>query len=306
MTDEKNLAFTILQALDVAVLNRKGPGEYVFYGEVPFFYEQLFPSSGNGACVRPWDSSPMLEHFLEDAELFFSRNLPGSINTGVWQEDGVCDGDQALYAQAMIVDGQSFLIIRLLKEGFSERVKVLRKAREQLLEHRSLNTDLELYKNKSRFDGLTKVLNKEAFTERLIAEIAVAAGNMAPLSLAIIDIDHFKRINDSYGHLCGDSVLVTVGRLLRTGVRREDIVARFGGEEFIIVTPFSTLDRMYRTAEKLRKTIAEYDFSPVDRLTVSIGCTAYATGENWESFLQRADLALYEAKHSGRNAVKIR
>ena len=306
MTDDNNLAFTILHALEIAVLSRKGPGEYEFYGEVPFFYGRLFPSSANGACVRPWEYSPMLEHFLEDAELFFTRNLPGSINTGVWQEDGICDGDQALYAQAMIVDGQSFIIIRLMKEGFSERVTVLRKAREQLLEHRSLNTDLELYKNKSRFDGLTKVLNKETFIERLVSEIAIAADTMAPLSLAIVDVDYFKAINDTYGHLAGDSVLMALGRLLRAGVRREDIVARFGGEEFIIVTPFSTLDQMYRTAEKLRKTIEEYDFSPADRITVSIGCTAHAAGENWESFLQRADLALYEAKHSGRNAVKIR
>ena len=303
---QANLALTILRALEIAVLHRTAPGEYSFYGGVPSFYEALFPSANGSPCIRPWEISPMLEHFLDDAELFFSRNIPGSINSGVWQEDGVCDGDQALYAQAMIFGDAQFLIIRLLREGFSERVQVLRKAREQLLERKLLSNDLEIYKTKSRFDGLTKVLNKESLIERLQKEIEIAQEDSTPLSLAIIDIDHFKRVNDAYGHLCGDAVLVAVGRLLRAAMRKEDLGARFGGEEFVIVTPFTTRDHMYLTAEKLRKNIAEYDFSPVVQLTVSIGCTAYVAGENWENLVQRADMALYEAKHSGRNAVKIR
>jgi diguanylate cyclase (GGDEF)-like protein len=305
-TEKNELALTILQALEIAVLSRIGPGQYVFYGHVPEFYEELYPSDADGPCTRPWEHSSMLEYFLDDAELFFIRNLPGSINSGVWQEDGTCDGEQALYAQAMIVGDEQFLIIRLLKEDFRERLRVLRKAREQLLEHRSLSSDLETYRHKSSVDGLTQVLNKEAFIERLGKEMELAQENSASLSVAMIDIDFFKRVNDEYGHLCGDAVLASLGQLLRQTLRRQDIVARFGGEEFVIVTPFTTLGQCCRTVEKLRKIIEEHDFSPVPKITVSIGCTGYILGETWESFLQRADIALYDAKHSGRNAVKIR
>lgn len=306
MENREHLALQILHALDIVILNRSASGEYTIYGTVPEFYERCFPSTDAGPCTRPWIHSPMLEHFLEDVEMFFSRNVPGSINTGVWQEDGLCDEDQALYAQAVIFDNAQFLIIRRLKDDFNERVKVLRKAREQLLERRLLNNDLEIYKRKARFDGLTQVLNKEACIERLKKEIEAALENASPLALAIVDIDHFKHVNDKYGHLCGDAVLASLGQVLRTALRREDTVARFGGEEFVIVTPFSTLHQIWRAAEKLRKTIAGYDFSPVPRVTVSIGCTAYVRGDTWENLLQRADLALYEAKHSGRNKVRIR
>jgi len=306
--ENDSLARTILNTLDIAVLHRTGPRQYVFYGHMPEFYERLFPAdTTDSPCIRPWAHSPMLEYFLEDAELFFTRNLPGSINSGIWQEDGTCDGEQALSAQAIIADdGVQCITIRLLKEDFSERMRVLRKAREQLLEHRMLASDLDTYRHKSRVDGLTQVLNKTTFIERLDKEMELALKNSSPLSLAMIDIDFFKHCNDKYGHLCGDAVLATLGQLLRQAVRREDIVARFGGEEFVIITPFSTLDQCYRTAEKLRKTIEKHDFSPVPQVTVSTGCTAYVPGESQESFLQRADIALYDAKNNGKNVVKVR
>ncbi|MCL1939900.1 MAG: GGDEF domain-containing protein [Desulfovibrionaceae bacterium] len=305
-TEKNELALTILQTLEIAVLSRTGPRQYAFYGHVPEFYAELFPSDAEGPCTRPWEHSSMLEYFLDDAELFFIRNLPGSINSGVWQEDGTCDGEQALHAQAVIVGEEHFLIIRLLKEDFRERLRVLRKAREQLLERNTLNRDLETYQRKSSFDGLTQVLNKATFIERLGKEMEIAQENSASLSVAMIDIDFFKRVNDEYGHLCGDAVLASLGQLLRQTLRRQDIVARFGGEEFAVVTPFTTLGQCVRTVEKLRRAIEEHDFSPVPKVTVSIGCTGYILGETWESFLQRADIALYDAKNNGRNMVKIR
>jgi len=248
----------------------------------------------------------MLEFFIDDAELFFARNLPGSINSGVWQEDGIHDDEQAMLAQAVIADDVQFLLIRLLKGDFSERLHVLRKAREQLLERRTLTTDLETFRHRAHVDGLTQVLNKESLIECLQKEIEITQGNAAPLSLAMVDIDFFKRVNDEYGHLCGDAVLAALGQLLRQTLRRGDIVARFGGEEFVIITPYATLGQCCRIAEKLRTTIEEHDFSPVPRITVSIGCTTYIPGESWEKILQRADIALYDAKRSGRNMVKIR
>ena len=236
--EDGNLAQTILHTLDIAILRRVGPEQYVFYGHMPKFYEQLFPSDAEEPCVRPWAHSSMLEYFLEDAEQFFTRNLPGSISSGVWQEDAACDGEQALFAQAIIVDDIQLMIIRLLKEDFSERRRLLRKAREQLLERRVLVSDLKTYRHKACVDGLTQMLNKTTFIERLRKEMELALENSAPLSLAVIDIDSFKQINDKHGHLCGDAVLVALGQLLRQSLRREDTVARFGGEEFVFITPF--------------------------------------------------------------------
>ena len=304
--ENDDLALTILNVLNIAVLRRTGPRQYTFYGPAPEFYERLFPSDADGPCARPWEHSSMLEYFFDEAELFFTRNLPGSIDSGVWQEDGLCDGEQALYAQAIIAGEARFLLIRLAREDFCERQRVLRKAREQLLEHEQQDANLKIYQRRARVDGLTQTLNKEAFIESMRKEIDLAQERVEPLSVAMLDIDFFKRVNDEYGHLAGDAVLSTLGQLLRQTLRREDIVARFGGEEFVILTPCTTLVQCCHTAKKLCKTVEKHDFSPVPRVTVSIGCTAYIAGENWESFLQRADIALYDAKHSGRNTVKIR
>ncbi len=303
---DSNLAFAILNELDIAVLKRVAPREYVLLGGVPAFYDHLFPPTDSGPCLAPWEHSDMMEFFLEDAELFFARNTGGQLDSGIWQEAGVRDENQALIAAAMITEGQQVIIIRMLKDDYVERARILQKAREHLLERRMLNNDLEMYKQRSRFDSLTNLHNRGTFMEALQDEIARATVGRSDLSLLLLDIDNFKDINDTYGHLTGDAVLSSLGQLLRSYLRRGDMAARYGGEEFAIIAPYTMQGQAFRMAEKLRARIERHRFESLPPITVSIGCAAYLMGEPADSFIQRADLALYDAKRSGKNMVKLR
>lgn len=301
-----NLALAILNALDIAVLRRVGAYEYRFCGEPPAFYSRLFPKEGDRHCLTPWRHSDMLEFFLNDAELFFSRNAIGSLSSGIWQEDGVQSSKQALLATAMCFGSEQVLILRMLSDEFVDRTRILQKAREQLLERRELRNNLETYKHKARTDALTSLDNRAAFMEALAAATVRAAEQNEALSLLLLDIDDFKGINDVYGHLTGDSVLAALGKLLQDLLRRGDMACRYGGEEFAILAPHTMQHQAMRMAEKLRATIAGHSFGELPPVTVSIGCATYRMGESQESLIQRADLALYDAKRNGKNMVKMR
>ena len=123
------------------------------------------------------------------------------------------------------------------------------------------------------------------------------------MSLLLLDIDDFKKVNDTYGHLAGDAVLQSLGDLLLKTLRRNDIVARYGGEEFVVIIPYENQKRAAGVAEKLRQNIEAMQFSDIPSITVSIGCATYYLGESVESFLLRADNAMYEAKKCGKNMV---
>jgi diguanylate cyclase (GGDEF)-like protein len=131
----------------------------------------------------------------------------------------------------------------------------------------------------------------------------------SPMSVLMIDIDLFKRYNDINGHLLGDQVLIGVAQTLENSTRKTDTVARFGGEEFVVVLPGLNKDRARQVAEKLRKAVAEKQFprmnsQPNGHLSISIGVASYpGDGKDSRQLLDRADLALYMAKRSGRNQV---
>jgi len=159
-------------------------------------------------------------------------------------------------------------------------------------------------------DPLTAVLNRRALTERLASELERVRRYESQVSLLLIDIDHFKRVNDSYGHLVGDDVLMDVGALLQSAVRAVDVVARYGGEEFVIALPETGVMGATVFAERIRELIEEHAFSLADgralRLTASVGVASYPTPgvETLEDFLATADQALYRAKAEGRNRVR--
>ena len=306
MSSQISLALSVLQSLDIAILQRVGERQYTLYGRVPAFYTRLFPGKDGENCVTPWQYSDMLEFFLEDAELFFTRNEVGTLSSGIWQEDGVQEDKQALLATAMVFEGEQVLIVRLLSDDYIDRARILQKAREHLLERRMLSNDLEIYKQKARFDALTTLYNRASFMEALHEEIARSSVTGGELSLLLMDIDDFKVINDTYGHLAGDSVLTSLGQLLRAYLRREDMAARYGGEEFAVLAPYTMQNQAFRMAEKLRKRISQHSFGALPPITMSIGCATYQRGEQAESFIQRADLALYDAKRNGKNMVRMR
>ncbi|MEM9057821.1 MAG: diguanylate cyclase, partial [Pseudomonadota bacterium] len=152
-------------------------------------------------------------------------------------------------------------------------------------------------------DPLTGVGNRRAFFERAAAEFAVRTDGDRPLALLNLDVDHFKAINDNFGHAAGDEVLVALARCLKDGVRESDHPARIGGEEFVVLLPGTRLDDAQRLAKGLRAAVARMheDVALCRPITVSIGVAQWRPNETLDALLDRSDKALYEAKSQGRN-----
>jgi diguanylate cyclase (GGDEF)-like protein len=169
--------------------------------------------------------------------------------------------------------------------------------------HITLKRQYDLLKKIAVRDQLTTLYNRHYLTDALMRKVAYAARHKEPLSIAIIDIDHFKNINDTYGHMVGDDVLREIASIIDRHTRKEDIAARFGGEEFILVLGSCTLEDARIKAEQLRKEIEEYYPAGID-VTASFGIVQL--GESIHScahLLDLADQALYRAKKEGRNKV---
>ena len=160
----------------------------------------------------------------------------------------------------------------------------------------------------SHVDALTCLPNRRQVIKHLQNEVIRAERYKTFLSISMIDIDHFKKINDFYGHTVGDQVLFHLANILHDNIRDPDTVGRYGGEEFLGVLPNTRLKNAAEQAARLCKRIRETEMNigEIIPLTVSIGVAEYRHGqENWQKFLSRADLALYEAKSAGRNQWAI-
>lgn len=157
-------------------------------------------------------------------------------------------------------------------------------------------------------DGLTGIANRRYFTDFLEREVARAIRYERPLTLTMFDIDHFKKINDHYGHLAGDYVLRRMATQVRGRIRREELFARYGGEEFAIVQPETGIRRAHLFGEKLRGLIAktpfEFDGAEIP-VSVSVGIAQLIDEANLSEFIKAADTALYQAKADGRNCVRV-
>ena len=174
---------------------------------------------------------------------------------------------------------------------------------EQKKHLRSLEAINELLEKQATTDALTGIFNRMKFNKTLTNEIERAERYNTLLSLIIFDIDHFKQVNDTYGHLAGDNVLKLIAKLVTANLRQIDTFARWGGEEFVIQTPETSLDGAIKLAEKLRSEIERYDFSEPKNVTTSFGVAAFLNGDNNITLVNRADEALYRAKEGGRNQV---
>jgi diguanylate cyclase (GGDEF)-like protein len=154
-------------------------------------------------------------------------------------------------------------------------------------------------------DSLTGIANRREFSMQLEKEIDRAQRYDTPLSILMYDIDYFKQVNDTYGHDAGDSVLQELTALVKKHIRTVDIVARWGGEEFMILMPQSDGTAAVDTAEKLRNEVEQHLFNRVGSMTISLGVTSFAPHDDSTVFLKRVDDALYQAKENGRNRVEI-
>ena len=186
-------------------------------------------------------------------------------------------------------------------KGLAERVAHMEQEAQGYREH------LEVQRQKALIDPLTGLPNRAAWSERLDYEVNAWHQRGNSLSLAMLDLDHFKRINDGYGHLAGDKVLKIIANVLSKRLRPTDFIARFGGEEFVLLMPDSALADALAVGEVLREAIAACPFhfkgEPVT-ITVSMGVAQFQAGERSDLALKRADEALYRAKAAGRNQVQ--
>ena len=160
--------------------------------------------------------------------------------------------------------------------------------------------------NKLKVDSLTGALNKESFNEIIGLKILEAKHIASPLSLIIFDIDHFKKINDTYGHGTGDVILKELSDLIRKNLRESEYFIRWGGEEFVILMPGTSVQGAKMVAEKLRRIVESATFPEVGKVTCSFGVTSLELEDTIKSFFERADEALYEAKKNGRNRVEVK
>ncbi len=157
----------------------------------------------------------------------------------------------------------------------------------------------------AQVDGLTGLANREKLDLELARALALADRTGQQMAVAMIDLDHFKAINDNYGHLLGDRVLLALGERLAGSVRAIDLVGRWGGEEFLLLCPGTDRDGAVAVAEKIRAAVAAEPFAEGISLTVSLGVAVSAGSEPPESVIDRADRALYAAKDAGRNRVVL-
>ena len=153
-------------------------------------------------------------------------------------------------------------------------------------------------------DALTGAWNRRRLEQVAETEIAAARRYGQPLSLLTFDIDHFKSVNDRHGHQAGDLVLVELVRRVRPHLRAPDVLARWGGDEFVVMMPHSALADALRLAERVRELAAAEPFPPAGTVTTSIGVAQLHADESLDDWLERADHALYEAKSGGRNTVR--
>lgn len=154
-------------------------------------------------------------------------------------------------------------------------------------------------------DKLTGINNRENFEEIFALEIATAKQSNIPLSLVIFDVDNFKLVNDTYGHQAGDTILIDLVKLIEENIKNGDIFARWGGEEFVILTPSTDINGACNLAEHLRKLVQLHPFSYVEnQMTLSFGVAQLSDDDNKKTLFEKADGALYEAKKNGRNRVE--
>lgn len=207
----------------------------------------------------------------------------------------------------------SALVTRLLK-ATTDTAHANSALERQLIESHeqieSLRESLEAIRHESVTDELTTLYNRKHFDQSIERMMRHAADTKEPLSLLITDIDHFKRFNDSYGHQTGDQVLRLVAVASKQNVKGKDIPCRYGGEEFAILMPHTTLQQALSVAEQIRRAVMSKELvkrstgENLGRITITIGAATMRGDDTAHSFIARADKALYAGKHGGRNQVR--
>lgn len=224
------------------------------------------------------------------------KTLDAALRHLTWQTQRVAAGD---FTQRVDFMGE-------FSEAFNSMVVALDKARTELDERNELlQAQAAKLEELATTDVLTGTHNRRKFNELILAEIERVRRYGHPLSLLVVDIDHFKRINDTHGHDAGDEVLIVLAGLIRAGIRATDSLARWGGEEFVVLSPEVSVEEAAGLAERLRRAAGTYAYSFVGSVTASIGVAQHRAGETPDELFARADEALYRAKEGGRDRVEV-
>ncbi len=258
--------------------------------------------------------------FLKEQRLAFKNETPEEVKNGLWAEPSEAEIEEAI----KIVQEDKKCNRELAEELVRSKVEIIKITRKAIL------ADVL-----GKTDGLTNLYNKRFFNESLDKEMARTNRHKGEISLIMIEMDHFKPINDKLGHPVGDSALIILSNIIKETIRNEDTLARYGGEEFVVMLPNTGLEGLSILAERIRKNVeekfkkelkeiikkkhsnvnkeieeGEIDFESAVSGTISIGTTLYrgdneATPTNSEDLIEKADKALYFSKNHGRNQISF-
>ncbi|AWK86644.1 GGDEF domain-containing protein [Azospirillum thermophilum] len=291
----------LIRAIDLAGRDGKTPPQSL----LDEFYKRFFTFDAEVQAIR--ETSEKARHAL-------SRVLEqiGSVETETDRYGHTLTGFRGELDQPLTVGELRAMVAAIAAETAAiverqARLQAhLQESSQQLAE---IRVSLDTARREALTDGLTGIANRKAFDQALEDAIAEAGRESLPLSLLMIDIDHFKSFNDTHGHLIGDHVLKLVGRMLMECIKGRDTAARFGGEEFAIVLPRTPLASAMTVAEQVRSCVGARQIVNKARnanygtISLSVGVAEYRPGEDAGSLIRRADQALYVAKRSGRNRV---
>lgn len=214
--------------------------------------------------------------------------------------------DDYSYEEAINIGASDFVIKPVRLEELLLRLKRVLKERDLTKERIRM---MEKLQKLAVTDGLTKLYNSRSFYSQLETEVDRFNRYKHPLALLLLDLDHFKDYNDTYGHLEGDKILVHFSQIIKSCLRANDTAYRYGGEEFTVILPETGGDEARTVAQRIRAALEAERFSPVNgkkvKITISIGVTEYQPKEELSTFIQRADRAMYRSKQKGRNMVSM-
>jgi diguanylate cyclase (GGDEF)-like protein len=237
---------------------------------------------------------------VQNSENFINKeNILKSFSKGVSLYDFIHNIDET-HRVISLVDGDSVEKSFLVNISKITQTKFL----INLTDVTKMQKEKEDTTKKAYTDSLTGIANRNKFEEVFLYELQRVQRYQEAFTIALMDIDHFKLVNDNFGHLIGDEILVCITNITQKSVRGSDLFARWGGEEFVILFNKTDLENATLSAEHIRKLIQNTHHNLVGEITVSFGLTEYKDGDTIESMLARADEALYKAKASGRNCVR--
>ncbi|MDT8281303.1 MAG: GGDEF domain-containing protein [Gammaproteobacteria bacterium] len=292
--------FDLLAQCDYCQLNT---GEVVLSTDVENNYLYILLKGRMAIQLSPSDDTPLatVEPGECVGEMSVIDNCVPTAQVSALEDSQVLVIDQETLWRMVTVSHE---IARNLLYIMSERVRYSTLIMADSLEMQSK------YQRVASTDALTGLHNRGWLDDAFDREIRRSERDQLPLSLIMIDVDNFKNYNDDYGHLAGDKVLVTVAQAIRRPLRPNDLVARFGGEEFAVLLPETTLSNAALIAERLREHVSAtdagmFDDKPLPGVTISLGVAGRQPGSQLDKLIAAADVAMYHAKNHGKNRVEI-